>query len=100
MSQSTNSTTNHWYVYVLVSTTANRTYVGISKNPDQRLLEHNGERPGGAKATRGHRPWRLGRIYGPIETKSEALKLEHQIKQEVGADRLLVEWEPALDAGG
>ena len=83
------------YVYVLVSTVAERTYVGIALDPDKRLLEHNGELPGGAKATRGWRPWVIGRIYGPITSQSEAAKLEYQIKQETGKDRLLVEWEPS-----
>ena len=86
--------TEHWYVYVLVSTVAVRTYVGIAKDPDERLEAHNGIRPGGAKATRGWRPWKIGRLYGPIDSKGEALRLELRIKKEVGPDRLLVEWDP------
>jgi predicted GIY-YIG superfamily endonuclease len=86
-----------WFVYVLKSTVANRTYVGIALDPTTRLAEHNGERSGGAKATRGWRPWVIGRVYGPIRNKGEALQLEHRIKQEEGAARLLVEWEPICD---
>ena len=84
-----------WYVYVLVSRSLDRTYVGIALDPDERLLEHNGEKPGGAKSTRAGRPWVIGRIYGPIASRSEACKLEYRIKQESGKRRLLVEWEPA-----
>jgi len=87
-----NSTAEIWYVYVLVSTSSKRTYVGITKDPDNRLREHNGEIVGGAKATRPWRPWVIGRLYGPLDSKSEALKLEHLVKQEVGENRLLVEW--------
>lgn len=83
-----------WFVYVLVSSVTERTYVGITTDPDRRLLEHNGELPGGAKATRPWRPWTVGRLYGPISSRSEASKLEHRIKKEVGKKRLLVEWEP------
>ena len=84
-----------WFVYVLVSKASGRTYVGIALDPNKRLEEHNGERPGGAKATRPWRPWVIGRIYGPIESRGEAQKLEHRIKRERGRSRLLVEWEPS-----
>ena len=88
------STAKPWFVYVLVSTVSEHTYVGIALDPAERLLEHNGDKPGGAKYTRAHRPWAIGRIYGPVRNRSEACKLEHQIKKEVGKARLLVEWEP------
>jgi len=35
-----------------------RTYIGTSKNPNNRLLQHNGLLSGGAKATRG-RQWKI-----------------------------------------
>ena len=88
------STAKSWFVYVLVSTVSNRTYVGITVDPDRRLQEHNGELPGGAKYTRAWRPWRIARVHGPMTSRSEASRLEHQIKQEVGKRRLLVEWNP------
>jgi len=81
-----------WYVYVLVSTVTKRTYVGIALDPEKRLEEHNGDLPGGAKATRPWRPWKIARIYGPVASRSEATKLERQIKQEPGQDRLTVDW--------
>ena len=83
-----------WFVYVLISERTERTYVGITIDPDRRLREHNGELPGGAKSTRPWRPWKVGRLYGPISSRSEAAKLEYRVKKETGKQRLLVEWEP------
>ena len=70
-----------WYVYVLTSESSGRTYTGIALDPEQRLLEHNGIRQGGAKATRMGRPWCIGRVYGPCCSRSEAQKLEYRLKQ-------------------
>ena len=50
-----------WFVYVLESLARSVTYVGIAKDVEARLLQHNGERPGGAKSTRAARPWRVAR---------------------------------------
>jgi len=73
-----------WWVYVLVSEHpefAGRTYVGASVDPDRRLRQHNGSIKGGARATRGFRPWRLARRIGPFETQREALKEERRVKK-------------------
>jgi predicted GIY-YIG superfamily endonuclease len=70
-----------WFVYVLVSEATGRTYVGASVDPERRLRQHNGEIKGGARATRGFRPWRIGRIVGPIATQREALREERRIKK-------------------
>jgi len=78
-----------WYVYVLVSVAGRRTYVGISTDPERRLLQHNGERPGGARSTRAGRPWERARLHGPFETRGEALRMERAIKQRRGEARLL-----------
>lgn len=80
-------TTRDWFVYVLVSGSSRRTYVGVTKNVDRRLEQHNGLRSGGAKATRPWRPWRVGRVRGPF-TLSEALKLEYRVKCRRGMRRL------------
>jgi putative endonuclease len=58
-----------WFVYVLVST-GGRTYVGIATDVARRLRQHNGELAGGARATRGHRPWAVGRVVGPVATRA------------------------------
>lgn len=54
-------------------------YTGIAIDPDQRLRRHNGEVKGGAKATRGGRPWGIVYVEGPL-THSMALKREAAIK--------------------
>ena len=72
-----------WFVYVLVSchpVHEGRTYVGCSTNPRRRRDQHNGRTKGGAKATRGFRPWRLARIIGPFP-KRGALKEERRVKK-------------------
>lgn len=74
-------------MYVLVSKVSTRTYVGIALDPKRRLAEHNGELPGGAKATRGFRPWRIARRFGPYATRGEAQSVEHDLKRLRGAER-------------
>jgi len=45
-----------YFVYVLKSRKDNSFYIGISKNPENRLKEHNF---GDSKYTKGHRPYEL-----------------------------------------
>ena len=66
-----------WVVYLL-RCSDNSLYCGISNNLAARLAEHNSGK--GAKYTRSRRPVALAAA-GPEMTKSEALKLEHKIKQ-------------------
>lgn len=70
-----------WFVYVLVSEATGRTYVGATTDPERRLRQHNGEIKGGARATRGFRPWRIGRIIGPIDSQRAALREERRVKK-------------------
>ena len=70
-----------WYVYVIRSKSSGRTYVGATVNESRRIRQHNGEISGGARSTRGFRPWELIRIIGPIPTQREALKEERRIKK-------------------
>ncbi len=77
-----------WYLYVLVSKDEARTYVGVSLDPERRLLEHNGERPGGAKSTRAGRPWKIGATYGPYPDRASVQRAEHALKKRRGRDRL------------
>ena len=41
------------YLLIASATGAGGTYVGITEDLDRRLAQHNGQRAGGAKATRG-----------------------------------------------
>jgi structure-specific endonuclease subunit SLX1 len=77
-----------WWVYVLRSVEGRRTYVGSTTDVPRRLQQHNGELPGGARATRAGRPWQVGRVIGPYETRGEALRVELDLKRRRGARRL------------
>lgn len=82
----------NWYVYVLVSESSGRTYVGSTNDPIRRIAQHNGLKPGGAKNTLAHRPWKIGAIYGTYANRSEAFKAEKQLKKSKrGQNRL--SWE-------
>ena len=75
-----------WHVYLLEC--ADKTlYCGIARDPATRLAQHNGTLPGGARYTHGRRPVRLlaSRICG---NKSEALKLEREVKARPRAEKL------------
>lgn len=83
-----------WYVYVLVSDSSGRTYVGIATDPKRRLRQHNGRLKGGAKSTRVGRPWCLGRLLGPYKSRGEAQRIEARVKRLRGAERLSYNQEP------
>lgn len=78
-----------WFAYVIVSRRGH-TYVGITDDLVRRIAAHNGDAPGGAKSTRAGRPWRLGAVYGPLETRAGAQSLEHALKRLRGRRRLTV----------
>lgn len=79
---------DEWVVYVLLSADGGRTYVGITNDLDRRLAQHNGAQPGGAKSTRAGRPWTVGAVYGPYETRAKAQSVEYALKQRPGRERL------------
>lgn len=80
-----------WVVYVLVASGGARTYVGVTTDLERRLGQHNGDLPGGARATRGGRPWTVGASYGPYASRGEAQRVEHALKRRRGAARLEVD---------
>jgi len=45
-----------YYVYAIKSYKDGRLYVGISRNPESRLIEHNA---GMTKSTKPFRPWKI-----------------------------------------
>lgn len=83
-----------WYVYVLYSESSGRSYVGVTKDTKRRLREHNGDAPGGAKATRAGRPWTLRRVLGPYSNQGDAQRVEHQLKKQRGYEARM-EWTPS-----
>jgi len=79
-----------WWLYLLRSPSG-RSYVGITIELARRLEQHNGERPGGAKSTRGGRPWAIARSWGPF-SHQRAAQLEYRLKRIRGRRRL--DWQP------
>lgn len=80
-----------WLVYLLVSEVRERTYVGIARDPERRLAQHNGLVPGGARSTRGSRPWRLACTWGHYEDRAAAQRAEAALKRRRGLERL--DWD-------
>ena len=84
-----------WHVYVLLSATTGTTYAGSTTDAERRLAQHNGELPGGAKATRAGRPWQLAVLYGPFADRAEAQAAEYQVKRLRGPERLRWDGTPS-----
>lgn len=68
-----------WYVY-LAECRDGSLYCGVTTDPERRLEEHNGLRPGGARYTRARRPVRLTACVEQPD-QSSALRLEAEIKK-------------------
>ncbi len=69
-----------YYVYILRSESNGKSYIGHSKDPNNRVTEHNS---GKSKATRGRGPWRL--IYHEeYKSRSEAIRREKHFKTQIG----------------
>ena len=77
-----------WVLYLLTSTRESRTYVGVTTDLTRRLAQHNGERPGGAKATRRGRPWKVHRVLGAFPDRRSAQRAEVAFKRLKAVDRL------------
>ena len=77
-----------WVLYVLWSERLRRTYAGITIDLERRLAQHNGEQPGGARATRAGRPWQIATTYGPYPDRSSASRAERAVKRLRGRRRL------------
>jgi predicted GIY-YIG superfamily endonuclease len=69
----------HWFVYLLISLDGRRTYIGATSNFDRRLMQHNGEKKGGAKSTAGV-AWRKAVLISGFHDKIEALQFEWRWK--------------------
>lgn len=68
------------FVYAILNA-AGTVYTGQTTDLERRLAQHNGEKPGGAKFTRGRGPWRLVHVE-EFEDVGEALKRERAIKRD------------------
>ncbi len=65
-----------FYVYILLSSTLGKHYIGSTGNIDDRILRHNGGR---SKATKPGVPWKLVWTES-FKTRSEAVKRELELK--------------------
>ena len=68
-----------YQVYVL-NNTAGRKYIGLSKDPQTRLLQHNS---GVSRWTKGKGPCTIVWLSNPMSL-SEAKKLENKLKRQKG----------------
>jgi len=72
------SSNSSWFVYIL-QCSDDSLYTGVATDLERRLHEHN-HSPLGARYTRARRPVEM--IYSEqVESRSEACKREHEIKQ-------------------
>ncbi len=72
----------NYVVYLLINTLHNKTYVGITNNPNRRIRQHNGLLSGGAKYTTSNKGEGEWKYYGHVINldKSMALSIEKKIK--------------------
>lgn len=69
-----------YYLYILKSKIADKTYTGVTTNLKKRLKEHNF---GSNKYSKKFKPWRL--FYSEkFDRKSEALRYEKYLKSHAG----------------
>lgn len=71
-----------YIVYILINNSNNKTYVGITNNPERRIRQHNGDLVGGAKYTTSNKGDGKWEFFGFIKNleKIPALKIEYRIK--------------------
>ena len=75
-----------YYVYLLESQKTGIWYVGLSANPEERLVQHN---RGKSKFTKGHIPWIL--LYKEeVGGLKEARKREKYYKSAAGKRKLKI----------
>jgi len=73
-----------YFVYVLLSKKNGHRYVGMSNDPEKRILQHNA---GYTKSTKAYRPW--VKVYSEsFETLSEAVNREKYLKSGIGREYL------------
>ena len=73
-----------YFVYVIKSNKYNRLYVGLSKDPQARLKDHNFGR---VFSTKGFRPWEI--VYTEeVDSREDARKREKYLKSGIGKEYL------------
>jgi len=84
------------YIVYMVECADGSYYVGITTDVTRRVSEHNGERAGGAKYTRGRRPVIL-RYTEEYTSRSLAQIREAELKKLSHAEKLKV-WKEVITA--
>ena len=74
-----------WFVYVLYSISAEKTYVGFTNNLERRFMEHNVTEATGF--TLRYRPWILIR-FEKFSDKTQAMKREKFLKSGQGRESI------------
>ena len=69
-----------YYLYILYSKSADKYYVGQSKDPFKRLLHHNSDEKD--TYTSKFRKWSIVAVFEVAETRAGALKIEQWIKRQ------------------
>jgi len=69
-----------FYLYILYSISCNRTYTGITSNPDRRLKQHNSNQN---RSTKNCEDW-VKIYYEEYETRTEARSREKYFKSSTG----------------
>ena len=74
---------NNYLVYLLINTSNNCTYIGMTNNLNRRIRQHNSELVGGAKYTKNKKGDGEWLIYGIIDGlgKNIALSIEKKIQK-------------------
>ena len=67
-----------YYVYILLSQAKLRYYVGQTQDFEKRFIRHNA---GSVPSTKSGMPWELIKLI-ELESRSEAMMLEHKIKKQ------------------
>ncbi len=86
-----------YYVYALISVKHDRIYIGMTRNVNRRLKEHNA---GKTKSIRYYRPWELFYTEEYVSRK-EARKQEIKLKTTYGRKMLRekIDLRPCSSAG-
>ncbi len=69
-----------FYIYILKSDSSDKSYIGHSKDLDNRVAEHNNNKN---KATRNKGPWRPV-FHEVFDSRSDAMKREKHLKTQIG----------------
>ena len=77
-----------FFVYVIRSEKDGRFYVGMTKNVEQRLEQHN---KGMTFSTKGYRPWKLF-FFETFQTRVEARNREKYLKTGIGKEYIKAKW--------